>query len=360
MGPARSKAIRRLAVAASARYPDLREDWPLLRQALGDLGITANTAVWSDPDVAWEEYDLVVAIGAWDNIHRPEEYLAWVDRCAAQVRIVNSPATLRWNLDKRYLGELSDHGVATVRTRWLTKGDPFTRSDLAGEIVVKPTISGGGFQSARYRADEYPAALSHIEALRQRGRDVMVQPYVASVDRLGEVDLIFLGGEFSHAIAKSPLLHHDVGPKDGLFELAKIAPITPTGEQRSVRGAPWQSPKSASVRRRMPASTWSPSTTVHPRCSNSSCSTPPCTSRPLQLAPSPSPSTWPSCAEDQAVGSAGASAGASGAAVRTSSVAESSLGAAASPASAPPDVTSTAKSAQAACASVSGVNSPSA
>ena len=99
---------RRVAVAASARYPDLREDWPIQRDAMAALGLDATTAVWTDREVRWDEYDLVVANGAWDNIHRPTEFLEWVDLVAdTGVPIVNSPATLRWNIDKRYLGDLA-------------------------------------------------------------------------------------------------------------------------------------------------------------------------------------------------------------------------------------------------------------
>ena len=66
--------------------------------------------------------------------------------------MVNSPAVLRWNLDKRYLAALSEAGVATVPTTWLTPGQDPVEHELAtsrpGEFVVKPTISGGGFETA--------------------------------------------------------------------------------------------------------------------------------------------------------------------------------------------------------------------
>ena len=76
--------------------------------------------MWTDPEVRWHDFDLVLANGAWDNIHRPDEFLAWIAAVAEVAPMANSPAVLRWNLDKRYLAALSEAGVATVPTTWLS------------------------------------------------------------------------------------------------------------------------------------------------------------------------------------------------------------------------------------------------
>ena len=253
--PAAKTPTRRLAIAVSAQFPDLREDWPLLRNALRDVSVAAETAVWSDPSVRWEEFDLVVANGAWDNISQPDAFLAWVTRCAAHVRIVNSPDTLRWNLDKRYLQELSDRGVPTVPTCWLANEDPLPPGAVAAEFVVKPTISGGGFQSARYHPDEYPAAVNHITELWQAGRDVMVQPYIESVDRLGEIDLIFLGGSFSHAVSKSPMLRARSDPRPTSSSSSRSPPPRPLPSSARSPARRWRSRNNVSVPPPTPAST---------------------------------------------------------------------------------------------------------
>jgi O-ureido-D-serine cyclo-ligase len=222
---------RRLAVAASARSPDLRSDWPLLRDALDHLGIAASTEVWTDPAVPWRHFDLVVANGAWDNIHRPAEFLSWAESTARTVPVVNTPATLRWGMDKRYLAHLAAAGVATVPTTWLRPagGEDTTLHPLPpGDCVVKPAVSGGGFQTARYRPGEHAAARVHIRQLLDAGRDVMVQPYVGAVDVDGERGLVFLAGRFSHAIRKGPLLRHGTGPRSHLWQHEQITAVEPT------------------------------------------------------------------------------------------------------------------------------------
>jgi glutathione synthase/RimK-type ligase-like ATP-grasp enzyme len=231
-------------VAVSSQYPDLRPDWPLLRRALTDLDLAVSTEVWTDPDVPWSDFDLVVANGAWDNIHHPAEFLAWADATAPVARVVNTPATLRWNLDKHYLVDLAAAGVATVPTLWLGAAEEATGgleegatvsgalgAIPRGDIVVKPTVSGGGFQTARYRGGEHREAQSHIGHLLAGGRGVMVQPYQAAVDAEGEGGLIFLAGQFSHAVRKGPLLRRDIGPRSGLWEFEEISALEPTPAQ---------------------------------------------------------------------------------------------------------------------------------
>jgi hypothetical protein len=247
-GPAPARA--RLAVAVSADSPDLRPDWPLLRQALADVGIAASTRVWTDLDARWDDVDLVLANGAWDNIHRPEEFLAWVGRVADVTVLANAPDVLRWNLDKRYLAALADAGVPTVPTTWMSPGpDPLSETEMEmeteteiataiprppGEFVVKPTVSGGGFETARYRSGDRDAereARLHVRRLLSAGRTAMIQHYQAAVDTHGEVGLIFLGGRYSHAIGKGPLLVAGAGPQSHLYQQEQIGALTASASQ---------------------------------------------------------------------------------------------------------------------------------
>ena len=231
--PGRADGRRPLiAFTAPAFLPDLHDDWPLARAALSRLGVDAVAAVWSDPDVDWSSFDLVVANGAWDNIHHPGEFLSWVEaREGDEVPTVNSPATLRWNLDKRYLRELAAMGVAVVPTMWVEPGTDAAFDLGAGEVVVKPTVSGGGFQTARYRPDEHERARQHVRALLDGGWTAMVQPYQDAVDSVGEVGLVFVGGAFSHAMHKDPIIRRGVGPTQSLIDNQVVTPATASPAQ---------------------------------------------------------------------------------------------------------------------------------
>ena len=195
--------------------------------------------MWSDPGVEWSACDLVVANGVWDNIHHPEAFLTWLRHLTDEgVPVVNSPATLRWNIDKRYLRDLERLGVPTVPTLWVAPGqgplDPLALILPAGELVVKPSMSGGGYRTARYEPHEHDAARAHVAALVGTGRTAMVQQYQPAVDADGETGLVFLGGAFSHAFHKDAMIRRGVGPVDSLVENQVTGAATATAPQLDV------------------------------------------------------------------------------------------------------------------------------
>ncbi len=224
----------RVAVAAPPAYPQLEADWPLLRAALATVGIDARTVVWSDPAADWTAFDIVVANGVWDYIHHVDAFVRWTRQVGARpgAHVVNAPATLRWNLDKRYLRHLEAAGVPVVPTTWIEPGTPAERVALpGGEVVVKPSVSCGGFSTARYGVHERAAARAHVASLTASGRTAMLQPYQAAVDGEGETGLVFLGGVFSHAVHKAPMIRRGAGPRDDLVENQVVTASVATGAQ---------------------------------------------------------------------------------------------------------------------------------
>jgi hypothetical protein len=230
-----------VAFTAPPQFPELHDDWPLVRAALADIGIDAVPVVWSDTSADWSSFDLIVANGAWDNIHHVDEFLAWVAaRELGSTPTVNSPATLRWNLDKRYLRVLEAAGVPIVPTTWVEPssgggdGGDGAGNNVAlpdGEVVVKPSISGGGHRTARYRLDEHEQARAHVRDLVASGRTAMIQPYQASVDEVGELGLVFLDGEYSHAVHKDPMIRRGAGPLDSLIDNQVVRAATASDDQ---------------------------------------------------------------------------------------------------------------------------------
>lgn len=188
-----------VALATCRDLPDLFEDDAPLVPALAALGVDATPAVWDDPAVDWDRFDLVVVRSTWDYVPRREEFLAWA---RAVPRLANPADVLVWNTDKRYLRDLEVAGVPVVPTTWLSPGDPYTPP--AGEHVVKPAVSASAQDTARYAAGEDSSA--HVARLLDAGRDVMVQPYLAAIDTAGETSVLHLGGRYSHAARKAPVL----------------------------------------------------------------------------------------------------------------------------------------------------------
>jgi glutathione synthase/RimK-type ligase-like ATP-grasp enzyme len=223
---------REVDSAPNELYPDPDLD-PLLA-AFAAAGVPATALAWDDPAVRWDSFSPVLVSSTWDSVDRPGEYLAWVRSVASRTTLVNPADVLAWNLDKRYLRDLAAGGVPIVPTTWVESGSAVAWPD-AHEVVVKPAVSAGGRQTARYSAGDVDSAGSHVRALVAAGQTVLIQPYLSEIDAAGEHDLIFIGGQFSHAVIKKPLLQAGEGVVERLWERLTFAGLaTPSDGQMEV------------------------------------------------------------------------------------------------------------------------------
>jgi glutathione synthase/RimK-type ligase-like ATP-grasp enzyme len=219
----------KVGLATCAEMPAGDEDEQVLVAALRAAGHEPVWATWDDAGVDWNAFDVTLVRSTWDYQRRRDEYVAW----AQGVPRLHNPATvLEWNTDKVYLGELREAGLPVVPTIFCPPG---TRLPLLeAEVVVKPTISAGSRDTARFKDDEERGAEMLLKAIHLSGRTGMVQPYVPSVDERGETALLYFGGTFSHAIQKAPLLRRGAAPTGGLFAPESITPREPTARERAV------------------------------------------------------------------------------------------------------------------------------
>lgn len=196
-----------IAWATGAGFAAEDADLPLLTDAARRAGHAAETVEWDDPTVDWAHYDLVVVRSCWDYVPRREEFLAWA---RSVPRLANPASTLAWTTDKTYLRELEAAGVPIVPTTWSV--DDVADLPHAAQWVVKPTISAGSADTARWGDAE--AAVAHSRRLLAAGRPTMTQPYVDAVDTEGETGLLVFGGTYSHAFRKGALLVADDDPRE--------------------------------------------------------------------------------------------------------------------------------------------------
>jgi glutathione synthase/RimK-type ligase-like ATP-grasp enzyme len=199
-GPARQRrggaddgAQRRvLALVTSEELPELDPDSQLLPAALEAAGLDVRLPVWSDPDVDWTAFDVVVVRSTWDYFDRPAEFRAWVERVAPTVPFFNPADVVLWNAHKGYLRDLGERGVPVVDTVWVAAGEQIAAP--FAEAVVKPAVSGGSQGLYRVRGGATVTA----------EEDTLVQPLLASIADEGELSLLYAGGELSHTVRKVP------------------------------------------------------------------------------------------------------------------------------------------------------------
>ncbi|WDZ82427.1 ATP-grasp domain-containing protein [Micromonospora cathayae] len=192
-------------------------DMPLLLDACRAVDLLVEVCSWEDPAVDWARFDAVLLRSPWTYVERLPEFLAWCERVDQVTDLVNPLPVVRWSLDKHYLVDLAGRGVPVVPTRIVEPGaDPaaalrefWARHPAAAEVVVKPAVGAYSKDVQRFARTDGSTPVRHMNRLLAQGLSVLLQPYLESIDRDGETDLIFFDGRYSHAIRKDALLLPD-------------------------------------------------------------------------------------------------------------------------------------------------------
>lgn len=191
---------------------------------------------WRAPDADWNAYDMVYIATPWDYQDDPQGFLDVLERIeASRALLVNPLALVRWNLDKRYLAELGERGVAIVPSLWFERwedGLVEQALDAFGteRVVVKPQVGANADYTYVLERD------APVGEIRQSfaDRPLFVQPFAESIRSEGEYSLFYFGGDYSHAILKRP--------KAGDFRSqeehgAEHAVVEPDAELRRLAGS---------------------------------------------------------------------------------------------------------------------------
>mgnify|MGYP001167419996 FL=1 len=184
--------------------------WPKvlarLQRALDQAGIRAAPTPWTahvDDAAGLRGFACVLPLLAW-GYHF--DHARWLRACSAWQRegiaLANPAEVLAWNSDKRYLRELAARGVAIPAT---TCTDALRQDVIermfdetgAGELIVKPAISGGAWKTVRVGRGD---TVDPVD-----GTTMLVQPYLPTIETEGETSLLYFAGRLSHAVNKRPV-----------------------------------------------------------------------------------------------------------------------------------------------------------
>ena len=197
---------RRVALATCRELPEPDHDEAGLLAALRALGVDAATLPWDDPAADPSGFDLCVVRSTWNYIHALPEFLAWLRRTAALVRLANPAELMAWNCDKAYLLELALKGVPIIPTRPFQRGSWPSLDGVPWEdLVVKPRVGASSYGARRFPPGRRQDAEAYLRETCP-SRDMLVQPYVRSVDGHGERALVWVDGELTHCVRREPRL----------------------------------------------------------------------------------------------------------------------------------------------------------
>lgn len=229
----------RIAIATCKDLPEADPDEALLVRALEEAGAAVRMLPWDGADEPAAD-ELVVLRSTWNYYDDVDRFLAWVDRTAARTTLLNPASVVRANVRKTYLLELERTGLPIVPTAIVTAASKEPVAAIARDrgwpaIVIKPVVSAGSFLTERFdlSAPEGADAAQRFLDETIAARDMMVQAWMPSVDGYGERSLVWIAGELSHAIRKSPRFR---GGKEKVSEAVPIADDERAFAKRALAG----------------------------------------------------------------------------------------------------------------------------
>lgn len=197
----------RATLVTCAAWPELSASDRLYAEALTKRGVTVAGAPWNGPPEPFAGVDLVVLRSNWDYHHDLAGFTTWLDALERRgAHVLNAPALVRWNLDKRCLLDLERWGVRVPATE-VVPADPnaivqvFARRGWE-TAVVKPLVGVSGHGVRLLRSGDPVTLEDATTASHPDG--VLMQEYLPEVAHFGEISLVFFDGEFSHAALKRP------------------------------------------------------------------------------------------------------------------------------------------------------------
>ncbi|WP_328608607.1 hypothetical protein OG943_05655 [Amycolatopsis sp. NBC_00345] len=209
---------KKIALVTSAAFPG--EDWkdrdtPPLEACLSGKGHTVEVVAWDTGDSArWDSFDLVVLQSPWSMWRKLAVFGEWLGSLHRRgIPLANPHEVVVGGMSKAYLPRVAREGAVTIPTAIVRPGGPAAATGSLDQaerefgsraVVVKPISSGGALDAVRLTTEaELSAKLREFSAA---GTTVCVQPYITSIDSLGEVGAVMIGGRLSHVITKDAIL----------------------------------------------------------------------------------------------------------------------------------------------------------
>ncbi|WP_062786369.1 ATP-grasp domain-containing protein [Aquitalea pelogenes] len=180
----------------------------LVLDALTKQGLRVARKAWDDPDFDWQQTRSLLFRTTWDYFDRYAEFRPWLNKVAKQTTLFNSAALIDWNIDKHYLRFIAEKGINVVKTHYIEKGDKRTLAQCLAEsgwsdAILKPVVSGSARHTYRL-APTNTLALECTFAELVQQEALLLQPFQHAILTEGEISLMVIDGQFSHAIRKVP------------------------------------------------------------------------------------------------------------------------------------------------------------
>lgn len=180
-------------------YPYANDDIQQLAHILQSRGYETSLQPWQDvvPHVL-DKNTSILPLAVWDYSFHYTEFIAFLDSIMCHsLSINNSLSLIHWNINKRYLFDLEQHGFPIIPTYLIKPQNNLKQKVQESQWenpVFKPLIGQSGKDVCRF------------DDVRQLSfnQDILMQKFIPSIQTHGEVCLVFFKHHFQYAIHRIP------------------------------------------------------------------------------------------------------------------------------------------------------------
>jgi len=178
----------------------------LLIRALENKGVKVLKKDWRDTSFNWNNTKYAIFRTTWDYFNKYNEFISWINETKNKTNFINSTDVILWNIDKHYLQDLKNNGINIASSIFIEKGDDITLEKLFkmtrwDEAVIKPTVSGAALNTYRINENNFSNHELLFKKLVKK-ESFIFQEFLQNIISEGEISLIMIAGEYTHAVRK--------------------------------------------------------------------------------------------------------------------------------------------------------------
>ena len=178
----------------------------LFQEALEELGLSVVKVNWARKGFDWSSVKYAIFRSTWDYSDKFEEFSEWCEDVKNKTKLINPYKQIRWNMDKHYLKELEEKGINIPKSVFIEPGQKITLLELHNiyewtHSVLKPAVSAGARHTYRLNKDyldDYEVVFQNLI----KKESMMLQPFLINIPLKGELSLMVMNGQFTHAVIK--------------------------------------------------------------------------------------------------------------------------------------------------------------
>ncbi|EKR5436936.1 hypothetical protein P8K84_001592 [Campylobacter upsaliensis] len=205
-----------LIIATCKAYKEGNEALKKLKAKLENLHYQCELKAWQEIRVRHLAQDtLILPLAVWDYSLEYANFLHFLNELErAKISILNPSEILKMNADKSYLKILEEANLPIIDSIIFKQNEDFNFSQIPFQkAVIKPLVGQSGYK-VRFLEQKIPTK-------EEFPHGALIQPFIESVEELGEFCFIFFGGKFNYAIHRQTQKDWRANSNYGV----KIAPL---------------------------------------------------------------------------------------------------------------------------------------